>query len=399
MAGTAAQRALRLGIAGLGRAFTLMLPTFQADPRIRMVAAADPREEARQRFTADFQARGHSTVEALCKDPEVEAIYIATPHQFHAQHVCAATAAGKHVLVEKPIAVTLADCRMMIEAARSAGTHLVVGHSHSFDAPYRRAQEIIASGELGRLGMITALNFTDFMYRPRRPEELDPAKGGGAVFNQGAHQIDVIRMLGGGHVQSVRASTGTWDPRRPTEGAYAAHLTFEGGAFAAAVYSGYAHFDSDEFCGWFGELGSPKDRRRHGAARRRLAEGGFGSEAGLKAARNYGGQAHVPVDPGQDRRHQHFGFVLASCERGDLRPLPEGLMIYGDDGERLDPLPVPPVPRAEVIDELYEAVVDGRPPRHSGEWAMATLEVCLAILASAAEQREVRLQHQVGLTR
>jgi phthalate 4,5-cis-dihydrodiol dehydrogenase len=398
MAQETAPNVLRLGIAGLGRAFALMLPTFQGDPRIRVVAGADPREEARHRFTLDFQSKAHETVEALCDDPEVDAIYVATPHQFHAQNVRAAAAAGKHILVEKPIALTLDDCRVMIEAVRSADVQLVVGHSHSFDAPYRRAQEIIAGGELGTLGMITALNFTDFLYRPRRPEELVTGKGGGAVFNQGAHQIDIIRMLGGGRVQSVRASTGAWDPGRPTEGAYAAHLTFGDGTFATAVYSGYAHFDSDEFCGWFGELGSPKDRRRHGATRRTLGESGSGGEAALKAARNYGGSVYTPTTSDPDRRHQHFGFLLASCEHGDLRPLPDGVMIYGDDEERLERVAVSPVPRAEVIDELYEAVVDGRPPMHSGEWAMATLEVCLAILTSAAEQREVRLQHQVGLT-
>jgi phthalate 4,5-cis-dihydrodiol dehydrogenase len=394
-----AQRPVRLGVAGLGRAFTLMLPTFQADPRIQMVAAADPREEARRRFATDFRARTYATVEALCDDPELDAIYIATPHQFHARHVCAAAAAGKHTLVEKPVALTLADCRTMIEAVRTAGTRMVVGHSHSFDAPYRRAHDIIAGGRLGRLGMITALNFTDFLYRPRRPEELVTAQGGGVVFSQGAHQVDIVRLLGGGRVRSVRASTGTWDARRPTEGAYAAHLTFEDGAFATAVYSGYAHFDTDEFCGWVGELGSPKDRRRYGATRRALEEGGSASEAELKAARNYGGSAYTPVAADHDRQHQHFGLLVASCERGDLRPVPEGVMIYGDDDERLERLAVPPVPRAEVIDELYEAVVDGRPPLHSGEWAMATLEVCLAILTSAAGQREVHLHHQTGMAR
>jgi phthalate 4,5-cis-dihydrodiol dehydrogenase len=391
------QRALRLGIAGLGRAFTLMLPSFEADPRISMVAAADPRDEARRRFSADFQARTYASVEALCNDPEVEAIYVATPHQLHAQHVCAAAAAGKHVLVEKPIALTLPDCRTMIEASRAAGTRLVVGHSHSFDAPYRRAREIIAGGDLGRLGMITALNFTDFMYRPRRPEELDTAQGGGAIFNQGAHQIDIIRLLGGGCVRSVRASTGRWDPARPTEGAYAAHLSFADGAFATAVYSGYAHFDSDELCGWIGELGLPKNRRAYGSARRALAEAEFGNETALKAARIYGGSAYKPAGAQGQHRHQHFGFIVASCERADLRPGPEGLTIYGDDGLRIEPLANPVIPRIEVIDELYQAIVHDRPATHSGEWAMATLEVCLAILTSAAEQREVDLQHQIGL--
>jgi phthalate 4,5-cis-dihydrodiol dehydrogenase len=87
--------------------------------------------------------------------------------------------------------------------------------------------------------------------------------------------------------------------------------------------------------------------------------------------------------------------VVVSCERADLRPLPTGVMIYGDDIVRLDPLPKPRIPRAEVIDELYDAIVLNRPPLHDGRWAMATLEVCLAMLTSARERREVALQCQV----
>jgi phthalate 4,5-cis-dihydrodiol dehydrogenase len=387
---------LRLGIAGLGRGFTVMLPTLTQDQRITLVAAADPRPEARQRFAADFQARTYETVADLCADPAVEVVYVATPHQLHAAHVCAAASARKHVLVEKPLAITLDECATMIDAAHAAGIHLVVGHSHSFDAPYRRAREIIAAGELGRLGMITAMNFTDFLYRPRRPEELDTAQGGGVVFSQGAHQIDIVRLLGGGRVRSVRAGTGIWDPQRPTEGASAAHLTFAEGHVATLVYSGYGHFDSDEFCGGIGELGRPKPRD-HGASRRALAQRDAADEAALKAARNYGGAEFKLSAADPPQHHQHFGLLIASCARGDLRPTPEGVMIYGDDAQRLEPVPVPAVPRAEVVDELYDAIVHGRAPLHSGEWAMATLEVCLAILRSAAEQREVQLAHQVSL--
>ena len=72
-------------------------------------------------------------------------------------------------------------------------------------------------------------------------------------------------------------------------------------------------------------------------------------------------------------------------------------MIYQNGTARLDALPPPAVPRAEVIDELYDAVVDGRAPLHDGAWAMATLEVCLAMLRSAREGRDVALRHQVGL--
>jgi phthalate 4,5-cis-dihydrodiol dehydrogenase len=389
-------RTLRLGVAGLGRAFTIMLPTLQLDPRIQLVAATDPRTEARARFAADFAAPTYDSVEALCEDPAVEAVYIATPHQLHAGHVRIAAARGKHALVEKPMAITLTDCAAMIQAARDAGVQLIVGHSHSFDAPYRRAREIIAGGSVGRVRMITALNFTDFMYRPRRPEELRTQDGGGVIFSQGAHQIDIVRLLGGGRLRSVRAATGAWDAARPTEGAYSALLTFDDGAFATAVYSGYAHFDSDEFCGWIGEMGLPKDRGGYGAGRRALQDATAAREAALKAARNYGGGEYTPPSD-VARLHQHFGLLLASCEHADLRPTPEGVMIYGDLDRRIEDVPVPSVPRAEVIDELYDAVVHGRSPRHSGEWAMATLEACLAILHSAREQREVGLDHQVGL--
>ena len=84
-----------------------------------------------------------------------------------------------------------------------------------------------------------------------------------------------------------------------------------------------------------------------------------------------------------------------SCERGDLRALPNGVMIYQNGAARLEKLPPPAVPRAEVIDELYRAVVHGEAPLHDGAWAMATLEVLLAILRSAQEGRDVTLNHQV----
>src|SRR6266581_3078673 len=390
------ERRLRIGVAGLGRAFTLMLPTLAADPRVELVAAADPRGEATGRFAADFGARVYASVDELCADEGVEVVYVATPHQHHAAHVALAAARGKHTLVEKPMAITLEECRRMVDAAERANVCLIVGHSHSFDRPILRTREIIDSGTVGRVLMITAQYDTDFLYRPRRPEELATASGGGVVFSQGAHQIDIVRLLGGGHVASVRALTGAWDPSRPTEGAYAALLTFADSAFASLVYSGYAHFDADEFCGGISELGKTKTAGAYGAARRNLERATNAvEEAALKQARNYGGAEYPPSGAAAAPWYEHFGVVLVSCEHADLRPLPTGVMIYGGAEARLESLPRPAVPRAEVIDELYDAIVHRRPPLHDGRWAMATLEVCLAILESARDRREITLRHQV----
>jgi phthalate 4,5-cis-dihydrodiol dehydrogenase len=174
-------------------------------------------------------------------------------------------------------------------------------------------------------------------------------------------------------------------------------LTFTDGLFANLAYSGYGRFDSDEFCEWIGELGSPKDPKGHGAARRLLQQAATSSEEeALKAAKNYGGAAYVSR-PMRPAAHQHFGLVIISCEQADLRLTPHGVMIYADDRPRLDYVPPPDVPRQGVIDELFAAVMYNRSPIHSGEWALATLEVCLAMLESGCSKREIELDHQVGI--
>lgn len=373
---------------GLGRAFVLMAPTFLADARCQLVAAADPRREARERFEADFGARAYETTGALLADPAVEAVYIATPHHLHADQAIAAARAGKHILVEKPMALSLADCAAMGEAARAAGVALIVGPSHSFDVPIAMAAVIVASGEFGPVRMVSALNYTDFLYRPRRPEELDTVQGGGAVFSQAAHQIDVVRRLVGRPIERVRAQAGAWDPARPTEGAYTAWLGFEGGASASLTYSGYGRFDSDEFQGWVGELGAPRDPADYGRARRGLAQAGS-AETAQKDARGYG---LTGVGAPGHRLHEHFGLVLVSCERADLRPTPRGVLVYGDAAASERLAPPPSVPRQGVIDELYAAVVDGAAPLHSADWGADNLAACLALLASSAEGREIMLE-------
>lgn len=390
---------VRLGVAGLGRAFTLMLPTFTRERRVQLVAAADPHPAARRQFESDFGATSYDNIAALCEDPQVQVVYIATPHQLHAEHVAIAAAHGKHVLVEKPMAITLAQCSAMIDATRAAGVHMLVGHSHSFNTPILRTRALIDSGAYGAVRMLTALNFTDFLYRPRRPEELDTSAGGGVIHSQATHQIDILRLLGGGRVRSVHAHTGAWDPARPTEGAYQALLAFEDGVFASATYSGYAHYDSDALLGDIGELGQPKNQADYGAARKRLADiAPDMAESRLKLERNYGGtlyQAHAPLAAA----HQHFGTVLVSCEKADLRPTATGIEIFSDARRSFEALPAPAVPRSEVIDELIDTVVHGKPPLHDGAWARATTEVCLAILASAREQTPQLLHLQTGLHR
>ncbi|MGF6367986.1 phthalate 4,5-cis-dihydrodiol dehydrogenase [Paraburkholderia sp. RAU6.4a] len=386
---------LRLGVAGLGRAFSLMLPTFLSDPRIVLAAACDPRKEAREQFSTEFRAPAYDDVEALAGDSSVDALYIASPHQFHAQHTQIAAAHGKHVLVEKPMALSLLECDTMIETCRKAKVHLIVGHCHSFDTPYLRTRELVESGRFGTVRMIHSLNYTDYLYRPRRPEELLTAEGGGAIFSQAAHQIDVVRLLAGSRATRVRAAAGNWDTARPTEGAYSGILWFENGAFASVSYSGYGHFDSDEWIGWISETGCKKGPEAYGLARRRLSNvHSSNEETRLKAEGTFGGSAYMPPTGRSDRYlggHHHFGPLIVSCERADLRPLADKILIYRDHCVEQLRLSIPTIPRVEVIDELHAAVFDGITPFHDGRWARGTLEACIAMLRSSREQSDIML--------
>ncbi len=392
---------LRFGIAGLGQAFASTLPEMLAHPHIEVVAGADFRREARDKFSIELGGKVYERVEELCADTEIDAVYVATPHQFHAEHSLRALEQGKHIILEKPMALTLEDCDAMIAEADRQAVKLLVGRgSHGFDATVLKMREIIRGGELGNLGMINSWLYGDFLYRPRTPEELDTSLGGGVIFNQGPHQIDMIRVLGGGLLRSVRAMTGIWDPARKSEGGIVAYLEFANGVPATMVYSGYDHFDTDEFHGWIGTYGYPKDPNHHGKARKSLK--GLAStpeqEAALKASYGYGGtrkrERSMQADNSSSHSN-HWGLMIVSCERGEMKQSVDGIRIYGDEGKK--ELILPPAKDTGVMSEFYDCVANNRPLVRDGRWEKATLEVCLAILQSARERREVFLTHQMAL--
>src|SRR5580700_6600361 len=384
---------IRLGIAGLGMAGAVMVQAAAAHRGYVLCAAADPHPVPRAAFARDFGAKVNDDVAGLCDDPDIEVIYVATPHQFHRPHAILAAEHGKHIILEKPMALTLADCDAIIAAVERANVNLIVGHTHSFDPQIHVMRLMISSGALGRLGMIHSFNYTNFLYRPRRPEELDSAQGGGIVFNQMSHQIDTIRLIGGGRLRSVRAQCNALDPLRPTQGGAVAFLEFENGAAASLVYGGYDFFDSDELHFWISERGAEKAPDQHGAARRALAAE-QAEEARLRVDRYaYGAEAGPPPN------HQpHFGLMIVTCERGEMRASADGLFIYDRNGKREVVLPKSAAMpgRSEVLDDMIAAIRIGKPPLQDGRWGKANVEVTLALLQSARERREVMLEHQAS---
>jgi phthalate 4,5-cis-dihydrodiol dehydrogenase len=384
------ERRLRVGIVGLGMAGGMMVPYLQRHPRTTLAGVAEVNAQLRSRFTRDYPIQAHEQAQTLISRDDIDAIYIATPHQFHKEHAVLAAESGKHVIVEKPMALSLSDCDAMIEASQRNRVTLVVGHTHSFDPAVKEIGRLAHNGSFGSLAMLAMWNYTDFLYRPRRPEELDTTKGGGILFNQIPHQIDIARLLAKSAVRSVRAYTGILDPRRPTEGCCNTFIDFESGAAASAVYSGYDHFDSDEMHSWVSSTGRTKTPR-HGSARKALgALKGEHEEIHLRGERyGYGGDAKFLE--GEPSHQPHFGVLIATYEKADLRTTANGLSIYSDQGVREIELAPASDGRTNVIDELCEAVLDGVPPVHDGAFARGTVQTCLAIHESARQRREVFL--------
>ena len=382
---------LRFGVLGLGLAGGLMVPCLANHPRAVIAGAADLDPVLRERFRRDHALAVCADAAELIGRSDIDALYIATPHQFHREHAVLAANHGKHVIVEKPMALSLADCDAMIEAAERNRVVLIVGHTHSFDPAILRMRELAAAGSFGALAMIAMWNYTDFLYRPRRPEELDTSKGGGILFNQIPHQVDIARLLAGSPLRSVRAHAGILDPRRPTEGCCMAFLEFESGAAATLVYSGYDHFDSDEMHGWIGSTGRRKTPK-HGTTRKALAGlKGKNEEAALRGTRyGYGGDAEFLRSTPEGQAH--FGSLIATYERADVKPSIQGLSVYSDEGVSEMSLPLASNGRTNLVDEFCDAVLKGAPPLHSGQFAKGTVEACLAIYDSTRQRREIFLR-------
>jgi len=404
----ASRQRLGVGIVGMGAAGCAFVPALQRHPAFAWVAFAETDDETRAQWAQDPQAQGVvacDSLQMLLGLAAVDVVLIATPTPLHAQQVRQACAAGRHVIVEKPMAISLAEGAAMVQAAERAGVKLLVGHSHSFDLPIRRMRDIVAGGELGPVRMVNTWCFTDWMRRPRRPDERDATQGGGVVMRQGAHQFDVLRLLAGGRARSVRAQVFDWDRHRAGAGAHSSFVEFDGGVTATAVYNGYGGLASKSLCHGISEWGlgpetAPVAASTPAAARAPQAESmpagvarALGAEVENEAqAKRQRARRAIPA---QAPYQPFFGLTVVSCEGGDLRQSPTGLWVDTPSRSWEIALPTDRSPREHVLDELAGMLLEGSRPLHDGRWGLATLELCLAVMRSARLGRAVGLQHQV----
>ena len=396
-------RKLKIGMIGIGVGGAEILPAMDSMDAIDLVAGADVVQTTLDRFKERYPAtKTYLDAQKLCDDPDVEAVWVSSPNRYHAEHAIMSARAGKHVVVEKPMATSLEEAGRMVEAAEKHNVRLLAGHTRAFIHPIRGMRKIINSGRHGELRALNIWSYSDWMLRPRTADELDVNQGGGIPFRQGPHQIDTVRLLGGGMLRSVRAQVGWWMKERSIPGYYSAFMEFENGVPATIVHNGYGYFMGAELVPW-GEDRQVYDAAGRAAIREALRSG-TRDESGEKQEIRIGGAREKSYFADVSKAAwtpEDMGFAIASLDRADLRQSKYGIYVHGDAGkqdieiERGAETGV--VQRRAELEELYDAVVNGKPLWHDGRWGMATLEVCLAMMQSAKERREIMLKHQTPM--
>jgi predicted dehydrogenase len=319
---------VRWGLIGCGDiARKRVAPALRDLPNCELVAVSRARAELAPACAREFgAARWHGDWRELLADEGVDAVYVATPVHLHAAQTIAAAEAGKHVLCEKPMALSVAECDRMIAACAAHGVRLGVAYYRHFYAAVERIRTLLQAGETGRPVLAQMNAFERFDPGPAHPRRWLVEKrlaGGGPMFDFGCHRIEVLLNLLG-PVREVKGLAGNVLSARDVEDTATALFEFESGAQGVLAVTHAAR--------------APQDTLDI-----------FGSE----------GSIHV-----------------AALNEGRIR-------IVTAAGEREEAWPPHPNLHQPLIDDFARAVLDGREPRVGGQTGRAVAEVEEAIYRNA----------------
>ncbi|MEO2022130.1 MAG: Gfo/Idh/MocA family oxidoreductase [Pirellulaceae bacterium] len=242
---------IRWGILGCGDVARRRVATaIQQNPQSTLEAVCRRDPGKLENFRKDFDVpRGYSDAQQLLADPEIDAVYIATPVYLHQQQAVAAANQGKHVLVEKPMAMSVAECDTMIEACQQNEVKLGVAYYRRFYPVIERLAQVIASGEIGQPLSVTAVTATAFTFSPGDDgywRVLMEQGGGGALMDIGSHRIDLFQYLFG-PISEVSGFTSTLVADYQADNCTTLTMRFESGLHAVLQCYFGAVIDPDEF--------------------------------------------------------------------------------------------------------------------------------------------------------
>ncbi|HEY4632651.1 MAG TPA: Gfo/Idh/MocA family oxidoreductase [Candidatus Limnocylindrales bacterium] len=232
---------LRWGILGPGRIAPRIVRAVATCPRAVLVAAAGRDAGRAARFAEEHRiARSYGSFDALLADPEVDVVYVALPNHLHAEWTVAALDAGKHVLCEKPLALSVAEVDAIIAASQRSGRIAAEAFMYLHHPQTLRVVELATGGALGRLELVNG-TFSFFLTHPGDPR-IDPDMGGGSLWDVGCYPVSLARRIAGEEPDRVQAFA-RFD-ERGVDRTFIGQLHFPGGLLAQ-FDSGFAAPDRE----------------------------------------------------------------------------------------------------------------------------------------------------------
>jgi len=208
-------------------------------PDVRLVAACRTDGFALRAFTQKYGVAGYTDYRELLNDAEVDTVVIATPHHLHTEVALQAAAAGKHILLEKPMAPTLAECDQILEAVETADIKFLAGHISHFAPSYQMAKELLNSGELGEV-VLGVSTMSKLWFEPnRRGWHLDRITGGGMWLTAAMHCLDRMTWLAESEIVSVCAQFDTRFHDQQADDVGMVFVRYANGAVGTVVGVGY----------------------------------------------------------------------------------------------------------------------------------------------------------------
>lgn len=223
---------VRYAIVGYGTAGKgIHLPLLAFEPRLQLHGIVARKPETREQIANEQHCKTYASVEEMNADPDVELVIITTPHEGHAPIAIASLNAGKHVVTDKPMCLTLAEHDAMVEAQRKSGTLLTVFHNARLSGDYLTLRSIIDSGKLGELRWLE-VNWNRHGLSKRSAWRNDANANGGRLIDLGVHLIDQVLRVFTERVTSVYTRMNRDWPDAKVESACMVTIGFEGGRTA-----------------------------------------------------------------------------------------------------------------------------------------------------------------------
>lgn len=343
---------LKVGIIGLGGVSEAHLGAYPEVAGIEVVAAAEPRRERLDEMSTLHGFRGYSDYRLMLENESLDIACVLVPASLHREVTEACAEAGVHVFCEKPIAITLADARQMVSACEQRGVKLFYGASYRFLPAVQKARDLIASGEIGDVLLLTESVLggsgpegflpMGFVHYP----EGGPGGSGLGLVDHGVHMIDLFPWLTGSEIVSV---SGRGNISGETPSTEHVHMTLANGAMGQLLYN----------------------------------DGTFDTDLPTEGIFSHGAAWNIDGYEPADSWHAHPGCIRVYGTGGSLRIFHYANQLFLRDREGLRQVKLPdrppPAQFAMQMESFVSSIRENQPPEVTGQDGVKALRALLAV--------------------